>query len=162
MCRLITVFFIFLLFIAGCADKTLQIDHYLTFSAKGTRSESRHGHLVVDGREIPWAFKQIAFEGKSYSLHLRSYLWGNDGYHPDEPPLVQEKDGPMVSPETLAKGYWLGAKRPQNIPGNWFLVTWGKNSFAYVAPHAIDTLIEEQKITVAPAEGMIGAPFKRE
>ncbi len=146
---------------AGCADKISQIDYYLSFSAKGTRSEARHGHLVVDGQEIPWAFKRIAFEGKSYSLHSRSYLWGDDGYHPDEPPLVQEKGSHTVSPATLARGYWLGAKRPQNIPGNWFFVTWGKRSSAYLVPHAVDTLIKEQKIPVAPAGEMTGVPMKR-
>jgi hypothetical protein len=151
-----------ILLIAGCSSQTVEVNHFLTYSAKGTRSEARHGHLIVNGKEMPWAFKQIAVNGKSYSLHFRSNLWGDDGYHPDGVVLVPEKGDETVASETLEKGYWLGAERPENIPQHWLFVTWGQRSSAFVAPGAIDKLIKEQDIPVAPMGEIKGRPMMRE
>lgn len=146
-----------ILMLVACAGRPASIEHYLTYTAKGTRSEARHGHLVVDGQELPWAFSTVTCGAQTFSLHLRTHLWGTDGYFPEATSRVIPADEHPVSEASLARRYYLGDRRKAATPENWIFVTWPDGGAAFVAPDAIDALIRDRDIPVQP----IGAPQRR-
>jgi hypothetical protein len=162
MIKTILMLLSFSLAVSGCAKDTVQIEHYLTYSAKGTRSEARHGHLSINGEEIPWAFKTVNFNGKTYTLNFRNHLWGTDGYHQDSVPAILAVSEDILSAEYLSKGYCLANKRPVGLPESWIFVTWGQGESAFVAPDAIKELIKERNILVHPIGEPVRMPLRLE
>lgn len=134
------------LVLAACMTGGPAITHEITYTAKGTRSEARHGHLFVDGREVPWVFSRVACEPSSYVLRFRSHLWGDDGYWPEVPVYTPPDGGAPLLPDSLDKGYALSFRRPAGTPADWIWVQWGKNQGAFVAPDRIEDLLREEKI----------------
>lgn len=153
---LLPVFSVFFI-ISGCTAGTTSLTHYLTYSAKGTRSEARHGHLRINGKEVPKAFSCVAYGGRSYSMRYRSNLWGADGYHPDSPARLPLESSAPVSRTALARGYYLGSERLSGTPSTWIFVRWDKEKAAFAAPDKLPVLIRDQEISpVSPF-----MPFKQ-
>ena len=131
--------------LSACAGG-VRLSHTVTYTAKGTRSEARHGHLWIEGQELPWAFRQVAYDRVSYTLHKRSHLWGDDGYWPDRTAYVPPDAESPLPAESRSRGYHLGMERPAETPVAWLWVRWGDDRAAVVAPGRIDRLIREQQI----------------
>ncbi|SHE35691.1 hypothetical protein SAMN02745206_00185 [Desulfacinum infernum DSM 9756] len=135
----------------SCAARTAKIDHYLTYTNKGTRSEARHGHLVVNGKEIPWCFDRVAAAGRSFSFRVRTNLWGDDGYFPDASPWSERTARTDIAPSELTRGYYVGDERLSGTPSSWIFVEWsgkGAKRSAFVDPLMIERLIQDFKIPV--------------
>jgi len=150
-----SITFAALLVLAACMAEGPRISHHITYTAKGTRSEARHGHSFVDGREVPWLFSRVACGPASYALRFRSHLWGDDGYWPEVPVYTPLYGSAPLPPESLQNGYDLSVRRPAGTPVDWIWVQWGKDRGAFVAPDRIDDLIRREKIP-DPAPGLPG------
>jgi hypothetical protein len=111
-----------LLMQTACMALPPQVEHEIIYTAKGTRSEARHGHLKIDGREVPWAFSQIVVDGAAYRLRFRTQMWGDDGYHPDPSVPLLPESPVEISEEIAAQGYYCGSRRLRGTPGNWLYV----------------------------------------
>ena len=96
-----------MLVLAACMAGGPGVSHEITYTAKGTRSEARHGHLFVDGRDVPWVFSRVVCGETSYRLRFRSNLWGDDGYWPEVPAYTPPEEGTPLAAESLEKGYFL-------------------------------------------------------
>jgi len=136
----------FTLFIDSAeAGGLLRVDHYLTYSRQGSRSEARHGHLKINDVTIPYGFDRIVAGDESYAFCTRTQLWGDDGYHPARPPFFPSSSSALLSAQQLQKGFALVGERRQNMPEQWIYVEW-KGGRAFVAPESLDVLIREQGI----------------
>ena len=135
-----------LLVLAACMVGGPSVSHDITYTAKGTRSEARHGHLFVNGWEVPWAFARVSCGPTSYVLRFRSQMWGDDGYWPEVPVYTPPEGSAPIAAENLAKGYYLSYQRRAGTPADWIWVQWGKDKGAFVAPDRIDDLLREEKI----------------
>ncbi len=138
-----------LLLLSACMNRTTatttHINHHQTYTAKGTRSEASHGHLVVNERELPWIFNKIAHNGVSYSMHYKKHAWGADGYQRDTLPFKPQVTSKTITKEQLNRGYYINNKRLKQTPTNWIFVQWQKSAFVH--PNKIDYLIKEYKIS---------------
>jgi len=136
----------------SCAARQVEIHHYLTYTNKGTRSEARHGHLVVHGKEIPWCFDRVSAAGQSFSFRVRTHLWGDDGYFPDGSPWSEKKGPAGPTPLELTRGYYVGGERLAGTPSSWIFVEWNdkdaKKRSAFVDPLKIERLIEDFQLPV--------------
>lgn len=144
----------------ACMTGSPQVEHYLTYTAKGTRSEARHGHLKIDGKEVPRAFSAIVFDGRAYSLRFRSQMWGDDGYHPDHSVTRPQQSTAVISAEAAEQGYYTGDERLSRTPEHWLFVRW-KNQSAFVAPNRIEELIESLQIPTHPATMPLGVRLRQ-
>jgi hypothetical protein len=145
----------------ACRALPPQVEHELTYTAKGTRSEARHGHLKIDGQEVPWAFSQIVVGDAAYRLRSRTEMWGDDGYHPD-PSVPRPSESPLeMSEEAAAQGYYCGSKRLRGTPENWLYVKWCGQS-AFVAADRIGRLIEDYRIPIQAADVPLRVRLRRE
>ena len=138
--------FAVVLVLAGCMTGSPMVSHDITYTAKETRSEARHGHLFVDSYEVPWVFSRVSCGQTSYVLRFRSNLWGDDGYWPEVPAYTPAEKGTPIPAGSIKKGYFRALKRPAGTPDDWIWVQWGKDQAAFVAPGRMDALIEEEKI----------------
>jgi len=138
--------FAVVLALAGCMAGGPTVSHDITYTAKGTRSEARHGHLFVDSHEVPWVFSRVSCGQTSYVLRFRSNLWGDDGYWPEVPVYTPAQAGSPIPAESLRKGYYRSLRRPAGTPESWIWVQWGNDQAAVVAPDRIDTLIKAEQI----------------
>lgn len=149
--KILVVWAPILLMQTACMALPPRVEHEITYTAKGTRSEARHGHLKIDGQEVPWAFSQIAVGGAAYRLRFRTEMWGDDGYHRD-PSAVLPPESPLeMSEEAAAQGYYCGSQRLRATPANWLYVRWDGRS-AFVAADRIGRLIEDFGIPIHPAD----------
>ncbi|SMC17544.1 hypothetical protein SAMN02746041_00339 [Desulfacinum hydrothermale DSM 13146] len=136
---------------AACAARAVTVEHYLTYSNKGSRSEARHGHLKINGKEIPWCFDWLVADGRSFSFHTRMNLWGDDGYFPDASPPPEKVSRTKVPRAALARGYYVGDERLSGTPSSWIFVGWqaqGVQQSAHVDPMKIEVLIEDLHLPV--------------
>ncbi len=124
---------------------TTHINHHLTYTAKGTRSEAQHGHLVLNGKELPWVFNKIAHNGVSYSMRYKKHAWGTDGYQRDTTPFEPQVTTQMITKQILKQGYYINNKYLKGTPKNWIFVQWQKSAFVH--PTKIYYLIKEHKIS---------------
>jgi hypothetical protein len=127
------------------------VEHSLTYSAKGTRSEARHGHLRINDKKIPWGFSRVVAGDQSFSFYVRRYHFGNDGYHFAQPPFFPPDSPEDMSTADLNRGYVLTRERPGNTPADWFYVEWNDGA-AFASTDALDQLIEEQAIITVPTD----------
>lgn len=145
----------------ACMALPPQVEHEITYTAKGTRSEARHGHLKIDGQEMPWAFSQIVVGDDAYRLRFRTQMWGDDGYFPD-PSVPRPPESPVkISEEAAAQGYYCGSRRLRGTPENWLYVRWDDRS-AFVASERIGRLIEEFGIPIYPGDAPMRVRLEQE
>lgn len=142
----IIVFAAVLMLVACKTGGGPTVSHEITYSAKGTRSEARHGHLLVDGIEVPWVFSRVVCGPTFYVLQFRGNLWGDDGYWPDASASAPSEAGTQIPVGSLKKGYFLSSKRLAGTPAGWIWVQWGSDKAAFVAPDRLEQLIREEKI----------------
>ncbi len=124
----------------------ITLDHTITYTAKGSRSEAQHGHLWVDGEELPKVFTRVSRGQLSYRLHQRQNLWGADGYHPETPAVLPTASSDVMPIIARERGYYLGEKRLKDTPEDWLCVEWGQSQRAFVAPKSIENFIATHKL----------------
>ncbi len=130
----------------GCytvkAQTETVLEHRITYDAKGTRSESRHGYLYVDGNAVPDVF-QLVYDGqKYYSFRTRSNMWGDDGYHVAYRDLEIPRSDKSVTAQEFDRGWYLGKKKKSGTPKHWIYVEWNQES-AFTAPSALTSMAED-------------------
>ncbi|WP_054701999.1 hypothetical protein [Desulfosarcina cetonica] len=103
---------------------------------------------MVGKRELPWAFSRVGRGDVSYSLRFRSQLWGEDGYFPDTTPVIPPSSDVRVSQASLSRGYYIGDHWLKGTPADWLFVHWAADRSAFVAPDAIDALVNDFHIPI--------------
>ncbi|MGC9490608.1 MAG: hypothetical protein ACP5CD_05220 [Thermovirgaceae bacterium] len=119
--------------------------HRISYSAKGTRSEARHGHLEIEGYALPDAFTRLFYREVGVGFRTRSHLWGEDGYWPDAGVSLPEEEGPPLPEEAKERGWILADKIPADIPEEWVWVKW-KDGSAFVDAECLKDFINEMKL----------------
>jgi len=126
--------------------------HWVTYSAKGSRSEARHGHLEIEGYTLPDVFTRLSYRGVGVSFDSRSNLWGEDGYWPDAQVSLPEEEGPPLPEEAKERGWILADKVPSDIPEEWVWVKW-KDGSAFVAAERLKDFVEEMGLPLLERYG---------
>ncbi|MCU0822171.1 MAG: hypothetical protein MUC95_06830, partial [Spirochaetes bacterium] len=94
--------------------KTAEIEHRITYSRQGTRSEAKHGHLFINGNEVPALFTIIISGKEVFRFHQRTWLWGIDGYFPvekTENACTIKESSAQIGSDLLDKGWYAGKER---------------------------------------------------
>jgi hypothetical protein len=127
-----------------------KIEHNITYSQKGTRSEAKHGHLFINGKELPDVFYMLRSGETAYKFYQRENIWGWDGYFKLEDELIPIKKSPeKITKEDLAKGWYTGKEKLEGTPGNWVYLEWGNGS-GFSSLEAIEDLISILNIKKIP------------
>ncbi len=154
----IIIIFLLILFFAPylkqkCADGQCSlnnIEHTITYSQKDTRSEAQHGHLFINGKEVPDIFKTVICGNTKYVFYQRKGIWGMDGYFP----LMKDENSPKISRKTINKktlltGWYSGKTFLKGTPSDWLYLEWDDGS-AFCSASAIDDLIKSQHLKTIP------------
>lgn len=114
------------------------VEHKITYTNKDTRSEARHGHLYINGNELPDVFTSVVYREKSYKFHQRADMWGSDGYFPveTETPAEVKAANARITIEDLNRGWYIGKELLSGTPSSWLHVTWNGGS-AFVVPEKV-------------------------
>ncbi|MEJ5363214.1 MAG: hypothetical protein WBK20_09260 [Spirochaetota bacterium] len=137
--------------------KKPNVEHWIEYSNKGTRSEARSGYLRVDGYLVPDNFMTVIVGDKAYKFYMRKYLWGNDGYFPDKDSDITAlcpEIAKALTEEEISQGWAIVKGRPFNTPINWIYVIW-KDGTAVVSPEKLIEFIERNHIPPLPRNLMI-------
>lgn len=122
----------------ACAG-VAALEHRISYSRKGTRSEAQHGYLYVNNAALPDVFEYVQQDNQAWAFFKRHALWGNDGYHATEAkpaPVAKES----IATEDLSRGWYCNFGRLGGTPSDWLNVRWGTNN-AFVAPASIGDLV---------------------
>ncbi len=128
------------------------MSHWVTYSAKGSRSEARHGFIEIEGYTVPDVFTSLVYKGIGVTFSSRSYHWGDDGYWPSAKVAVPEVEGPSLSETDKETGWKITDKRPAGLPENWVYVEWEEGA-AFVAPDRLKDFVEKMGLPLIPREG---------
>lgn len=142
------------IFLSGCfgiypgpgKENACTVVHKISYSNKGTRSEARHGHLFVNGNELPDAFSFVTCGDRSFRFYSRVHLWGSDGYFPlmkEEVSYIQYSEK-IVGKKILKKGYYPGPVKYSDTPLSWMYVEFVGGS-AFVNPEKVLDMLYELK-----------------
>ncbi len=132
---------------SNCSN-TLNVNHSVIYSRKGTRSESRTGNLKINGIEIPRNFTMVIAKGKVYHFKPKTTLWGNNGYWPSAEIDVKSRtnsSGIFLSEKDLKRGWSEGSIVYTDTPCGWIYVEW-EHGKAMVSIHKINKLIKTRNI----------------
>ncbi|MDY6968599.1 MAG: hypothetical protein SVR08_08100 [Spirochaetota bacterium] len=130
----------------------VEIEHYITYSHRSTRSESRHGFIKINGKTVPSVFLLIKYRNLLYEFYQRTYLWGRDGYFPVNARQVNDvfkKSNKGISKKHLSKGWYLGNEYLKNTPSNWIYVQW-RDGDAFVSSEKIDEMVKSLRLKAIP------------
>ena len=142
------IFTALVLLFTGCASSTKDksksfkknvFEHRITYDAKGTRSEARHGFVLINGRMLEDVFLIVSWDEVVYRFYQRKNRWGKDGYFPGGAVDI-ELSKERISKEELERGWVAGNKKLKGIPPAWIYAGWEKGS-AFVSPDKIAGLI---------------------
>jgi len=128
------------------------MSHWVTYSAKGTRSEARHGFIEIEGYTVPDVFTCLVYKDIGVTFSSRSYHWGDDGYWPSAMLAAPEVEGPPLSETEEKTGWKITDKRPAGLPENWVYVEWEEGA-AFVAPDRLKDFVEKMELPLIPREG---------
>lgn len=121
------------------------------YGAKGTRSESRHHYLEIEGKRVPDAFSKLVYKDLSFTFASRHNLWGDDGYLRSEDSPIPHSPTP-ASAEQFEKGWYEGREKLEGIPENWIYGEW-KNGGIFAAPEKLSEAADSLKLPILPREG---------
>lgn len=111
--------------------KSPSIEHSITYSNKGTRSEAKHGHLFIHGKEIPDIFTLVFYREQVFKFHQRTQLWGNDGYFAIEGAqgkIILKESSAEIGRDSLSRGWYNGKEKLSGTPANWLYVEWDEGT----------------------------------
>lgn len=121
------------------------------YGAKGTRSESRHHYLEIEGKRVPDVFSKLVYKDLSFTFAFRNNLWGDDGYLRSGDSPIPHSPSP-VSAEQLKKGWYEGREQLEGTPENWAYGEW-KNGGLFAAPEKLSEAADSLKLPILPREG---------
>ncbi len=130
---------LFLTILTACAG-AVTLEHRMDYSRKGTRSESRHGFLLVNGQAIPDVFSFVQQGDQAWEFFSRRHLWGDDGYHATHVRVTNLHASEPCTSRIMDRGWYPGSDRLDGTPGDWLFVRWGTNT-AWIAPTGISALV---------------------
>ncbi|RPJ08064.1 MAG: hypothetical protein EHM28_05330 [Spirochaetaceae bacterium] len=142
------LFYIMTFLVLSCLtgeQAELDIEHKVRIDQEGTRSESRHGYLIINGKALPDNFSVVAYDGVKYIFSQRQNMWGDDGYFPLQKALAFEPATQVFRNEDLALGWYEGSKVKKGTPVNWLYVEWSGGA-CFVSIDRIEDLIVQYKI----------------
>jgi hypothetical protein len=135
----------------------------VSYSNKGTRSESRHGYLFLNGKEIPDVYRLVICNDRAFKFFQRRHMWGRDGYFPVKTEGGEiVKDGSHAGTEAIRREYYRGNVRYENTPEDWIFVRWDGGA-AFVSPERIADLDGVLKLRAIPRvirKAGYGVPLK--
>lgn len=132
--------------VKNCQKNALcSIEHSITYSNKGSKSEAQHGHLFINGKEIPDVFTQISCIDKTYKFYQRKQMWGRDGYFPLDEQAQIKASSAKITDEQIKKGWYTGAEKLDGTPCPWLNVQWEGGS-AFVSPDKIEDMAAAENL----------------
>jgi len=141
--KIMIAFVTLLSLFAACAG-AVTLEHRTDYSRKGTRSESRHGYLLVNGKAVPDVFSFVQQGDQAWEFFTRKHLWGDDGYHPTHIRITNNQAARPCTDEVLTRGWYPGPDRLRETPHDWLFVRWSTNT-AWIAPVALSAWVETHK-----------------
>lgn len=104
----------------NCAVNSTLLKHDVKYSSKGTRSESRHGYLILpDSNRLPECFEYISNGSRAYQYIKKVRKWGDSGYvEVNELKVISESNN-AVSEEALNQGWYKSNTKYTGTPDNW-------------------------------------------
>ncbi|NLB83122.1 MAG: hypothetical protein GX791_02625 [Synergistaceae bacterium] len=120
------------------------------YGAKGTRSESRHHYLEIEGKRIPDVFSKLVYKDLSFTFASRHYLWGDDGYFRSGDSPIPHSPSPAPT-EQLEKGWYEGRKKLVGTPENWVYGEW-KDGGIFAAPEKLSEAADSLKLPILPRD----------
>ncbi len=151
---LITLSCILLLIIGNgySMGKSPAMEHRITYSHKDTRSESKHGHLFINGVEIPDVFTLVISRDGAYRFHRRQQLWGMDGYFPAEKAadiFTVKESSTGIGAEATSRGWYEGKEKLAGTPDEWLYVEWEEGS-VFLSPDKIKDFVSARNLKTIP------------
>jgi hypothetical protein len=140
---------ILLLSVAPLFGDGPPVNHTMRVDREGTRSESRHGYLVIGEQALPDFFWTVIAAGKQYSFHQRKNLWGDDGYFPAADLKLIEQNPEKISSGDLKDGFTVGEKRKAGTPADWIYLEWTGGA-GFASPTGVVPLIEALALKPIP------------
>jgi hypothetical protein len=126
-----------------------SLQHRISYSAYGTRSEARHGQLFYRDTAIPDTFSLVVDHGIAYHFRTRSNMWGDDGYHPGAPVDAFGLSDERFTPAFLDQGWYPGPDMRPETPATWIYVEW-KGGNAFVDPAKLHLLADTLALKPIP------------
>lgn len=126
-----------------------SLQHRISYSAYGTRSEARHGELFYRDTAIPDTFSLVADHGTAYRFRTRSNMWGDDGYHPGAPVDTFRISEEPFTRASLDQGWYSGPEKRPDTPADWVYVEW-KDGNAFADPARLHLLAETLDLEPIP------------
>lgn len=145
--------YVWLVSILVFACATVNLDHRVHFSRKGSKSQAVHGNLYVGSIRIPDNFQRVVYGTRIYVFFVRKQLWGKDGYHPVESERYPERTYERITRSVIEKGWYQGNARLRGTPGSWLYVEWGSGK-GFVDPQRVRDMIRLLSIPVLPRSNM--------
>jgi hypothetical protein len=139
----------------GQTDKKNKVDLTIEYDNKGSRSESRHHYLALNGKSVPDVFEMIEIDGTLYRFATRDNNWGDDGYVPvPDSEMPYSGDSGSITSENKSRGWYLSEKRKKDTPRNWCWVS-RDGKTAFVSPERINEFSETMGFTDIPRREML-------
>ncbi|MFP4481454.1 MAG: hypothetical protein ACLFN0_01510 [Thermovirgaceae bacterium] len=126
--------------------------HWITYSAKGSRSEARHGHIEIEGYTLPDVFTGLVYRGVGVGFRTRTYQWGNDGYWPDARVSLPGEEAPPLAAEARERGWTVSGGTPADFPDEWIHVKW-KDGSAFVAADRLKDFVAKMDLPLLRRHG---------
>jgi hypothetical protein len=136
----------------------------VSYSNKGTRSESRHGYLFLNGKKIPDVYRLVICNDRAFKFFQRRHMWGRDGYFPVKTGVDDEivKGSTDTGSDAIERGYYRGNVRYENTPESWIFIKWDGGK-AFVSPERIADLDGVLRLRAIPRvirKAGYGVPLK--
>jgi hypothetical protein len=119
----------------------LKIEHKFTLDREGTRSEARHGNLLINGKAVPDFFWTVVAADQHFVFHQRKNMWGDDGYFPLNLPLNISAAKAGITKDDLTQGFYKGKDKKPGTPADWLYLEW-KDGAGFSAPERLIDLID--------------------
>jgi hypothetical protein len=119
----------------------LKVEHKMTVDNEGSRSEARHGYLLINGKAVPDFFWTVVAAGQHFVFHQRKNIWGDDGYFPLNLPVDIATAKVKITKDDLKQGFYIGKDRKPGTPANWLYLEW-KNGAGFCAADRLIELID--------------------
>jgi hypothetical protein len=145
-----TIFFILACFaLTSVWGDDLKIEHKVTVDNEGSRSEARHGYLLLNGKAMPDFFWTVVAANQHFIFHQRKNMWGDDGYFPLKVAVDIGTAKVKFTKDDLKQGYYMGKDKKPGTPANWLYLEW-KNGAGFCAPDRLVELIDDLALVPIP------------
>ena len=137
----------------NCADNPGILKHDIKYSSKGTRSESRHGYLILsNGNRVPECFDYISNGSRAYKYIKKVRPWGDSGYVEADNVKKILTGNDVISEEILKRGWYKSDFKYSSTPVNWLYGETSAGNYFFDSSK-VRNLIESENIKCSGKSG---------